>query len=111
MEKLAQLFFLIVLAIGIGFFLFNLKRIRKNILKGRPVNRNDQKLLRWRQVLYLALGQNKMLSKPVSGILHIVVYLGFIIINLELFEIILDGLLGTHRLFAAFLGSSYAFLI
>ena len=59
MEKLAQLFFLIVLTIGLGFFLFNLKRIRKNILKGRPVSRNDQKVLRWRHVLYLALGQNK----------------------------------------------------
>ncbi|MBL6668925.1 MAG: (Fe-S)-binding protein [Flavobacteriaceae bacterium] len=111
MEKLAQLFFLIVLAIGLGFFLFNLKRIRKNILKGRPVSRNDQKALRWRHVLYLALGQNKMLSKPVSGILHLVVYFGFIIINIELFEITLDGLLGTHRLFAPILGSSYAFLI
>ena len=62
-------------------------------------------------MLRVAFGQSKMVSKPISGALHIIVYLGFIIINIELLEIILDGLLGTHRLFAPYLGSFYSFLI
>ena len=62
-------------------------------------------------MLRVALGQSKMLSKPISGVLHLIVYIGFIIINIELLEIILDGLLGTHRLFAPYLGSFYNFLI
>ena len=62
-------------------------------------------------MLRVAFGQSKMVSKPISGALHIIVYIGFIIINIELLEIILDGLLGTHRLFAPYLGSFYSFLI
>ena len=71
----------------------------------------DRPKERWINMLRVAFGQSKMVSKPISGALHIIVYLGFIIINIELLEIILDGLLGTHRLFAPYLGSFYSFLI
>ena len=59
----------------------------------------------------LALGQSKMIDKPISGILHVIVYIGFVIINIELLEIVVDGLFGTHRVFAPYMGSSYNFLI
>ena len=59
----------------------------------------------------IAFGQSKMLDKPIVGVLHLVVYLGFLIINIELLEILVDGFLGTHRVFAPFLGSLYNFLI
>ena len=62
-------------------------------------------------MLRVAFGQSKMVIKPISGILHIIVYIGFVIINIELLEIVLDGLFGTHRLFAPYLGSFYSFLI
>ena len=71
----------------------------------------DRPKERWINMLRVAFGQSKMVSKPISGALHTIVYLGFIIINIELLEIILDGLLGTHRLFAPYLGSFYSFLI
>jgi len=71
----------------------------------------DKPKERWVNMLRVAFGQSKMVSKPISGALHIIVYIGFIIINIELLEIILDGLLGTHRLFAPYLGSFYSFLI
>ena len=71
----------------------------------------DRPKERWINMLRVAFGQSKMVSKPISGALHIIVYIGFIIINIELLEIILDGLLGTHRLFAPYLGSFYSFLI
>ena len=75
------------------------------------LNRSDKTALRWKQMLRIALGQAKMGSKPIAAILHLIVYVGFIIINIELLEIILDGLLGTHRLFAPYLGNLYHILI
>ena len=71
----------------------------------------DRPKERWLNMLRVAFGQSKMVSKPVSGTLHLIVYIGFIIINIELLEIVLDGLLGTHRILAPYLGSFYSFLI
>jgi len=89
----------------------NLKRLRRNINLGRgqtePINNKPQ---RWRNMIRIALGQSKMVRRPIAGVLHIVVYLGFIIINIELIEIIIDGVFGTHRIFSS-MGVFYGFLI
>lgn len=110
MLTLSSLFFTVVLAVGIGVFVRNAKKIRRNILLGQPIDRSDNPSARWKNMALIALGQSKMVRRPVAGFLHIIVYLGFIIINIEVLEIITDGLLGTHRAFSG-LGSLYNFLI
>ncbi|MEY4458981.1 MAG: hypothetical protein RIT38_186, partial [Bacteroidota bacterium] len=85
--------------------------IKRNIQLGRPVDLNDQPLARWKNVFLLALGQKKMFRNIPVALLHLIVYVGFIIINIELLEIIIDGLFGTHRFFEPFLGAFYPFLI
>lgn len=99
MLTLSSLFFTVVLAVGIGVFVRNAKKIRRNILLGQPIDRSDNPSARWKNMALIALGQSKMVRRPVAGFLHIIVYLGFIIINIEVLEIITDGLLGTHRAF------------
>ncbi|MEA1787398.1 (Fe-S)-binding protein [Arenibacter sp. GZD96] len=110
MNYLPNVLFALVLAFGIGFFVKNVKRLYRNINLGKSITVDDHKPRRWKNMVKIALGQTKMVVRPVAGILHIVVYLGFIIINLEVLEIVLDGLLGTHRLFAS-LGVLYDVLI
>lgn len=110
MNYLDNVLFFIILAIGIGYFAINVKKIIRNIKLGKDVNRQDNPSERWKNMAYIALGQSKMVKRPVSGALHIIVYLGFVIINLEVLEIIIDGLFGTHRIFN-FLGGFYSFLI
>lgn len=110
MAYLDSLLFAILLTIGFGYFFNNIKKIRRNINLGTAVNRNDNPSERWKNMAMIALGQSKMVKRPISGILHIIVYVGFVIINIELLEIIIDGLFGTHRIFA-FLGGFYNFLI
>lgn len=78
---------------------------------GRDLDRSDNASKRWSNMIRIALGQSKMVARPIAGILHIIVYIGFIVINIELIEIVLDGLLGTHRLFAPFMGEVYNLLI
>ena len=110
MSYLDNILFAILLLIGFGYFYFNLKKIIRNINLGIDVNRDDNKKSRWSNMAMIALGQSKMVKRPVAGILHIIVYAGFIIINIELLEIIIDGLFGTHRIFY-FLGTFYDVLI
>ncbi|WP_395076176.1 4Fe-4S dicluster domain-containing protein [Flavobacterium sp.] len=110
MSYLDNILFIIVLGIGIGYFSINVKKIIRNIKLGQNVNRFDNKSERWKNMVMIALGQSRMVKRPVAGILHIIVYAGFIIINLEVLEIIIDGVFGTHRIFA-FLGSLYNALI
>ena len=86
-------------------------QIRKNILQGRPKDLSDNAPARWKNLLLLAFGQKKMFRYPLVAIMHFVIYAGFIIINIEVLEIVLDGLLGTHRLFLPYLGSFYTFVI
>ena len=107
MAYLPNLIFCTLLIISVGFFTRNLKRIHRNIGLGRDLDRNDYPKLRMKNMLLLAFGQKKMINRPVVGILHLVVYVGFILINIELLEILLDGIIGTHRLFAPYLGSLY----
>lgn len=110
MEYLPNIIFLLVLVAGIGFFAKNVKALSRNIKLGRDVDVSDNKPQRWKNMARIALGQTKMVVRPVAGILHIVVYVGFIIINIEVLEIIIDGLFGTHRIFAS-LGVVYDVLI
>ncbi|MEM8847537.1 MAG: (Fe-S)-binding protein [Bacteroidota bacterium] len=105
-----NILFAILLTLGIGFFVKNVKRLSRNIKLGRDVDVDDNKSQRWKNMARIALGQTKMVVRPIAGVLHIIVYVGFIIINIEVLEIIIDGLLGTHRIFAP-LGSIYDFLI
>ena len=96
-----------------AIFLFskNVKKIYRNINLGINIDRTDNQKIRFAQMLRVAFGQSKMIDKPIVGLLHIIVYVGFLVINIELLEIIVDGILGTHRVFAPFLGSFYNFLI
>ncbi|WP_338408656.1 (Fe-S)-binding protein [uncultured Flavobacterium sp.] len=110
MSYLDNILFVILLIFGFGYFYSNIKKITRNINLGKAINRKDNPKARWKNMALIALGQSKMIKRPVAGILHIVVYAGFIIINLELLEIFIDGLFGTHRIFA-FLGSIYDVLI
>jgi len=110
MQYLPNIFFAVLLAIGIVFFTKNIKKLIRNIKLGKSIDRSDQTKLRWKNMAYIALGQSKMVRRPVAGLLHIIVYLGFIIINIEVLEIIIDGLFGTHRIFSSF-GSIYGILI
>ncbi len=110
MEYIPNILFLILLIAGTGFFIRNSKKIIRNIRLGYKIDASDHKKERWGNVIRIALGQSKMVARPLSGILHIVVYIGFVIINIEVLEIIIDGLFGTHRIFSS-LGSIYGFLI
>ena len=111
MNYIPNIIFLILISFSVGFFIRNVKRIRRNISLGKSINRNDKRGIRWRNMIRLALGQSKMVSRPISGFLHVIVYVGFVIINIELLEIIIDGLTGEHRIFAPILGSLYNVLI
>jgi heterodisulfide reductase subunit C len=110
MSFLPNILFAIVLFLGIGFFVKNVKKLIRNIKLGQDVDRFDNSAERWKNMAMIALGQSKMVKRPIAGFLHILVYVGFIIINIEVLEIIIDGLFGTHRVFA-FLGSFYNVLI
>ena len=110
MSYLDNILFAILLAVGFGYFFISVKKIRRNINLGTAVNRSDNPKARWTNMAMIALGQSKMVKRPIAGILHIIVYVGFVVINIELLEIIIDGLFGTHRVFA-FLGTTYNILI
>ena len=110
MQYLPNILFAILLIIGIGFFVKNVKKLIRNIKLGKSIDRSDNSNLRWKNMIYIAFGQSKMLRRPVAGLLHFIVYLGFIIVNIEVLEIIIDGLIGTHRVFSS-IGSFYSFLI
>ncbi|WP_295336262.1 (Fe-S)-binding protein [Flavobacterium sp.] len=105
-----NILFALILIAGIGFFAQNVKKLKRNINLGRDVNRTDNSSARWKNMAMVALGQSKMAKRPIAAFLHLIVYVGFIIINLEVLEIIIDGLFGTHRVFS-FMGGFYGFLI
>lgn len=104
------IFILIVLS-AVVWFSKNIKTIIRNINLGKDQKLNDRKEERWKKMLMVAIGQSKMVKKPISGVMHILVYLGFVIINVEILEIIIDGIFGTHRVFAPALGGLYDALI
>jgi len=110
MSFIPNILFAIILFLGIGYFTRNIKKLRRNIKLGHDVDVSDNRSQRWKNMTMIALGQSKMINRPVAGIMHVIVYVGFIIINIEVLEIIIDGLLGTHRIFSS-IGSIYGFLI
>ncbi|HTB30605.1 MAG TPA: (Fe-S)-binding protein [Bacteroidia bacterium] len=107
---ISQIVFTLILIAAIVSFWRAVSRISKNINLGRPLDRTDRSSERWKTMFMVAIGQSKMVKRPFAGILHIFVYAGFIIINIEVLEILIDGVMGTHRVFS-FLGSFYTFLI
>jgi heterodisulfide reductase subunit C len=112
MQYVPNTLFVIALIAGLGIFAMNIRKIFRNINLGKFIDRTDNKSERWKNMIKIAFGQSKMVKRPFSGFLHIVVYLGFVIINIEVLEIIIDGILGTHRIFQGFIGADlYAFLI
>lgn len=110
-EFLPNVFFVFLLLTATVIFTKNILKIKNNIKLGKVIDRNDKKAERWKNMARIALGQSKMVKRPIAGLLHVVVYVGFLVINIELLEIIVDGILGTHRIFAPFLGSFYDVLI
>lgn len=98
MTYLPNLLFAAILILSIGFFAKNVKKLVRNIKLGQDVDVSDNKSQRWKNLTRIALGQSKMVKRPISGFLHVVVYIGFVIINIEVLEIIIDGLFGTHRI-------------
>ncbi len=110
MSYLDNILFVILLVCGVWFFTKNIRKIIRNIKLGTDIDRNDRKPERWGNMARIALGQSKMVKRPMSAFLHVIVYVGFIIINIEVLEIIIDGIFGSHRIFAV-LGGFYSFLI
>ncbi len=112
MEYLPNIFFALILIAGIGFFVMNVRKLIRNIKLGKNVDRSDNQPARWKNMIKIALGQYKMVRRPLPGVLHIVVYVGFILINIEVLEIVIDGLFGTHRIFKPIIRDTlYGFLI
>ncbi len=113
MEKyISNIFFAFILITGTGYFAINVQKLIRNIKLGKDINRIDRKTERWKNMAKMALGQYKMVRRPLSGLLHIIVYAGFLLINIEVLEIIIDGLFGTHRFFYSISGKGlYGFLI
>jgi heterodisulfide reductase subunit C len=107
---IGQLIFAVCFAVALFLFSKNAQQIYRNIKLGRPADRSDKPAERWKMMLLVAFGQKKMFKRIFPAVLHLFVYLGFVIINIEMLEIVIDGLFGTHRIFS-FLGSFYNFLI
>ena len=111
MNYLPQLLFIALLG-GMAYVIYQrFSLIIQTICLARPVELNDQPSERFKRMALLAFGQKKMFSKPIVGFFHFLIYIGFVLINIEVLEIVLDGILGTHRLFAPFLGSFYTGLL
>jgi heterodisulfide reductase subunit C len=108
---IGQVIFIIILLAAVYLFGKNVAKVRRNILLGRDTNRSDDSARRWKVMVKVALGQTKMVKRPVAAIMHFFIYIGFIIINLEVLEIMIDGIFGSHRIFSKPLGSLYGLLI
>ncbi|MFT6996484.1 MAG: heterodisulfide reductase subunit C [Cryomorphaceae bacterium] len=107
---ISNIVFLVVLIAAGGAFAFQVSKIRRNILLGRDVDRSDRKPERLAMMARVALGQSKMVTRPLAGMMHVIIYVGFVVINIEVLEIMIDGVFGTHRIFS-FLGGFYDLLI
>lgn len=106
-----NILFIVLILAGFGFFAWNVKKIIANIQMGRALDRNDRKGERWKTMIKVALGQSKMTRRPIAGIFHIFIYLAFVITQIELIEIFIDGVAGTHRIFYPTLQGFYVFVI
>jgi len=108
---IGQVIFIIILAAAIYLFSKNAGKIRRNILLGRDTDRSDNPAERWKTMAKIALGQTKMTKRPFAAVMHFFIYVGFIVINIEVLEILIDGVFGSHRIFSAPLGGLYNLLI
>lgn len=111
MQYVSQIAFLVIVGIATYFLYKRISQIRKNIFLGKKAERNDQSATRWKTMLLVAFGQQKMFKRIVPALLHLLIYVGFLVINLEVLEFVIDGLAGTHRIFAPFIGDFYTVLI
>lgn len=111
MQFIPQIIFIVIIIFSIGLFYKNMSGVWQSIHLGKPEVINDFPIRRWKNVFLLAIGQKKLFKNPFVGILHLIIYAGFIIINLEMAEIILDGILGTHRILLPFFELNYATFI
>lgn len=111
MAILQQILFLALALFSVWLFTKNASQIKRNIFLGLPEDLSDNPSARWKNLFLLALGQKKMFKNPLVAVMHLVVYGGFIIINVEVLEIVLDGFLGTHRLFVPYIGFLYNWLL
>ncbi len=111
MQIFQQIIFIIIAAVAVIIFSKKIMQIRRNIFLGKKEDYNNNQSLRWKNVLLLAFGQKKMFRNPLVAIMHFIIYAGFIIINIEVLEIFIDGIIGTHRLFSSALGNLYGYLI
>lgn len=111
MQILSSILFIALALVGISFFAINAKKIYRNIKLGQPVDRTDNPSERWKNMLFIAFGQKKMFSRPIPALLHLAIYVAFIITQIELIEIFIDGIFGTHRVFKDSLGQLYTFII
>ncbi|MGB0915659.1 MAG: Fe-S oxidoreductase, partial [Crocinitomicaceae bacterium] len=107
----STILFLVLLIGGFGFFGWNVYKVRANIRLGRDIERTDNKSERWKTMLLVAFGQKKMFTRPIPALLHFAIYAAFVITQIELIEIIVDGVFGTHRFFHKSLGGFYTFII
>src|SRR5690554_425776 len=107
MEYISQIAFLLILAVAGYFLAKRIVSIKNNINLGKEVDRSDNKGQRWKNMFLIAFGQKKMFKKLIPALLHLMIYVGFLVINLEVLEFIIDGLAGTHRIFAPILGDAY----
>ena len=111
MQYIPQIAFLVIVGI-FGYFIFGrIRQISKNIKLGKSIDLSGNKADRWKNMLLIAFGQKKMFKRPLPAFLHLLIYVGFVLINLEVLEIIIDGIFGTHRIFAPVLGSIYTAMI
>ena len=98
MQYLPNIIFAVILVLAVGYFTRNIKKLIRNIKLGQKVDASNNKAQRWKNTARIALGQSKMVKRPISGFMHVIVYVGFVVINLEVLEIIIDGIFGTHRI-------------
>jgi heterodisulfide reductase subunit C len=108
---ISSILFGVLLVGGFTFFTINILKIRANILLGRDIDRTDNKSERWKTMILVALGQKKMFTRPIPALLHLAIYAAFIITQIELIEIFVDGIAGTHRVFKDSLGGFYTFMV
>src|SRR5258707_9653167 len=111
MSLFQQIVFILAVVAATGLFVKKIRQIRRNILLGKEESFADHRAWRWKNLLLLAFGQKKMFRNPLVAVLHLLIYVGFVIINIEVLEIVLDGILGTHRLFSGFANALYTALI
>lgn len=108
---ISQIVFAVICLAGFAFFFWNISKIRSNIFLGRDIDRSDNKSERWKTMALVALGQKKMFSRPIPALLHLAIYAAFVITQIELIEIIIDGVFAKHRIFRESLGGFYTFMI